>query len=248
MTTAQNLYETKGVYGNQAKYDAANDRFTQMISIIATLPSPKKMLDVGCGTGYFSSMLQKKYINAKFSGFDVSHIAIKEGKKLYPKIDLRVVNAEEKFPYATNKFDLVVSGEHIAHLKEVDTYVSEMYRVTAPKGYLLITTPNLASWLNRALLLFGNTPFFMEPSFQQTMPSIRILGKTFPDPSMPPSGHLRLYSAPMLSFLLSLHGWSTVKTWGVSSLTHPIVKGVDRLFTRIPNLASGVIILAQKNI
>ncbi len=246
MQTAQKLYETSGVYGTEEKYGAASDRFRAMLKIIDTLPKPMRILDVGCGTGYFSSILKAKYPDSAIHGFDVSTNAIDKGKRLYPDVILQVADAEKAFPYFDNNFDLVISGEHVAHLKEADTYVSEIYRILKPSGHLLITTPNLSSWLNRMLMTLGMTPYFMEPSFTKTMASLKLFGKTFPDPSMPPSGHLRLYSVNMLNFLLSMYGFKTVNTYGISSLTHKSIKSIDRLFKRYPKLASGFMILAQK--
>lgn len=44
----------------------------------------------------------------------------------------------------------------IEHLINPDNAISEAYRVLKPGGFLIIATPNQASWVNRVLLLFGH--------------------------------------------------------------------------------------------
>jgi SAM-dependent methyltransferase len=47
----------------------------------------------------------------------------------------------------------------IEHLINPSVFVKEMYRVLKPGGYMILDTPNLASWHNIFALLIGIQPF-----------------------------------------------------------------------------------------
>lgn len=55
---------------------------------------------------------------------------------------------EEKLPFDDESFDLVVVLELIYHLLDPDAAIEEMKRVLSPDGMLLLSTPNLANWMN----------------------------------------------------------------------------------------------------
>lgn len=249
MKTTSSIYENTKVFGSTDKYDDAEHRVQTMLEIIEGVKLPKKsrVLDVGCGTGHLTSLIKDLHPHSEVCGTDVSRTAIALGKKKYPQVELHVSDSEKELPFADNSFDLIVSGEHIAHIYNTDLYISELKRVLKPRGVLILTTPNLVSWLNRILVLAGRNPFFSEPLLATTIPILNIAGKSFPDKDLPPSGHVRLFNRDMLTKVFAAYGMSVEKTVGVSSLNHPAIKSIDLLFSHIPDLASGIIVIAKKN-
>ena len=209
----EDIYEKKGVYGDERKYQDAAHRLAKMKSILSNMNLKKaKMLDIGGGTGYFANELKQLFPKAEIHSTDISHEAIKEGKKLYREVIFKVSDSEKEFPYKDNYFDLVISGEHIAHLKDTDTYISEISRVLKKNGILMLTTPNLVSWLNRILMLCGKPPFFSEPLLNTGVPVVKLFGYEFPPPHALPSGHLRLFTIDMITRALRVYSITVTKT------------------------------------
>lgn len=62
-----------------------------------------------------------------------------------------------------SEFDTVVCEMIIEHLHNQKWFLSELSKKVKPGGQLLLTTENLASWPNRLMLLFGLTPFSLQP-------------------------------------------------------------------------------------
>lgn len=247
-TNAEAIYEKAGVYGDIKKFSSANHRFEKMIQLIKEMKLKKaKVLDLGCGTGYLAAQVKDIFPEAEVHGTDISAQAINEGKKLYKKIILTVSNSEGVLPYKHNYFDFIISGEHIAHLKNTDIYLEEINRILKPKGTLMLTTPNLVSWFNRILFIFGKAPFFFEPLLHTGVPIVSIAGMEFPPKEMLPSGHLRLFNLDMLKKILAINNITVQKTYGVSALNNAFIKPIDVLLTVIPDLASGIIVIGQKN-
>ncbi len=245
--TPEHIYEIEGVYGDERKFKDAAHRVSKMKEILGNMNLKKaKILDVGGGTGYFAHQLKQQFPKAEIYVTDISVTAIKVGKKLYKDLQFTISDSEKKFPYKDNFFDLIISGEHIAHLKNTDNYVSEISRVLKRNGILMLTTPNLVSWLNRVLILIGKQPFFSEPLLKTGVPVVSLFGYEFPPKHMLPSGHLRLFTIDMLKKSLHIYGLKMISSYGVSSLSNPMIKPLDMLFSHMPNLASGLITISKK--
>jgi SAM-dependent methyltransferase len=98
-------------------------------------------LDVGCGEGRFCRILREHGIAA--TGVDPTPRLIDEAVRRDPSGDYRIGRAEAlEFPDAG--FDLVVSYLTLIDVAGLEEAVSEMARVLAPGGTLLIA--NLASF------------------------------------------------------------------------------------------------------
>ncbi len=69
-------------------------------------------------------------------------------------------------PLADGCADAVLFSEILEHLVDPDQALDELRRVLRPGGHLMLSTPNLAAWYNRALLLAGVQPVFSEVSLR----------------------------------------------------------------------------------
>jgi ubiquinone/menaquinone biosynthesis C-methylase UbiE len=85
--------------------------------------SPKKILDVGCGTNKHEGAIGLDY--NPLTGADVIH-------------DL----GEVPYPFEDSEFDMVVSNHVIEHVPDVLTFVIELHRITKPGGKIKIVTPH----------------------------------------------------------------------------------------------------------
>jgi SAM-dependent methyltransferase len=68
-------------------------------------------------------------------------------------------DANKPLPFRDGTFDVVTALDVIEHIVETNTFVNELYRIVAPGGYLILDTPNLASWHNIFALVLGIQPF-----------------------------------------------------------------------------------------
>lgn len=71
---------------------------------------------------------------------------------------------EKPFKVGSCSVDLVIALEIIEHLFDTDQFLAEINRVLKPGGFLVLSTPNLASLTNRLRLLFGFYPQYLEYS------------------------------------------------------------------------------------
>lgn len=89
----------------------------------------------------------------RYYGIDISDEGLKIAKEyglVVKKCDLN-----KKIQFKGNFFDIIYCAETLEHIYNTDNLISEVHRILKTDGCLIITTPNLASWYNRALLLGG---------------------------------------------------------------------------------------------
>jgi SAM-dependent methyltransferase len=128
---------------------------TSKIYTIDCVPddTPLDILDVGCGSGSNSLALVAK--GHKVRGVDISE----EGIARYRGhgFDGHVVDLESGIDYPDGTFDLAFCSEVIEHMTSPEILAGEMFRVLKPGGRLVLSTPNSAFWLYRALGMIGFT-------------------------------------------------------------------------------------------
>ncbi len=113
---------------------------------------PKHVLDAGCGTGYCSRALKKKYKKAKITGVDIAQGMIDYAKQhngLFSKIQLSQIGFSKidyqcadinKLPFANNYFDLVFSNLTVQWIMEPKVAFLELNRVLKPGGILIFSS------------------------------------------------------------------------------------------------------------
>lgn len=106
----------------------------------------KVAVDVGCGSGYGADYLVSPGGAAKVYACDASKAAIKFAKGRYgSRVLFAQMSATKMSSYPDHFADVTVSSEVLEHVKEFGAegeVVSEIRRITKPKGIVVLGTPN----------------------------------------------------------------------------------------------------------
>jgi 2-polyprenyl-3-methyl-5-hydroxy-6-metoxy-1,4-benzoquinol methylase len=123
--------------------------------VLPMIGTNKSVLDLGCRDGTISKMIRE--MGNSVECVEISEYSIarckEKGLKVYD-LDLNKNWSES----ISQKYDVVFAGEILEHIYETDIFLSNIYKVLKPDGYVIISTPNLASLGRRVLLLFGKNP------------------------------------------------------------------------------------------
>ncbi len=94
----------------------------------------KKVLEIGCGVGWFSNEFLKA--GAKVEAIDLSREHVRLSKYRFsdnPNFNVQVASAE-KIPFADNTFDFVCSWGVLHHASNDEACYRELHRVLKPEG------------------------------------------------------------------------------------------------------------------
>ncbi len=144
------------VVPGQVDLDLWNEHIARYV-FAARLARGKRVLDLGCGTGYGSAEISKSA--ASVTGLDISADAIAYVKQTYTQSKMRfMLGSAAAIPVRNASFDLVVAFEVIEHIEEWRKLLEEARRVLAPGGQLVVSTPN-KSYYAESRKLSGPNPF-----------------------------------------------------------------------------------------
>ena len=101
----------------------------------------KRVLDLGCNTGYGTEMLFRSA--KKVVGVDVSEKAIVSAENQHGHLGIQFQKINGKtLPFDDEAFDVVVSFQVIEHIVDYKKFIDEIKRIITPEGVIIFTTPN----------------------------------------------------------------------------------------------------------
>lgn len=183
----KNIY--KDLYEKKDGPDLINSpRVHLMLEIVDKLDlKGKNILDFGCFDGTFLSRIKNR--NNRFYGIDASDYAVRKAKKKNIAVKQFFFDDKAKIPFKDKFFDMIIAGEIIEHIYDTDYFLQELKRILKPCGYLLISTPNVASLGRRLWLLLGKNPIIeLSPNDKESV------------------GHIRYFTFETLKGLLEKYG------------------------------------------
>ena len=152
----------------------------------------KRVLDLGCYDGRDSALFLK--CDNEVYGVEVLYKPAKTAESRGIKVSIFDMDKVDLWPFENEFFDVVVCGDIIEHVLNVDLFLSNIYRILKPGGLVLISTPNIASIGRRLMLLFGKNPYI------EVSQKAEVNG-------FPPVGHVRYFTVGSLSRLLVYSGF-----------------------------------------
>lgn len=120
------------------------DRVIERLSYIKF--QPKRVLDVGAGTGFCTKLLSKQYPKADVHALDIAHNMLQHARQrmsLWDRLRKRhsYINADaENLPLADASVDMIFSNLAIQWCLDPEQMFKEFRRVLAPGGMLMFTT------------------------------------------------------------------------------------------------------------
>ncbi len=133
--------------------DLALKRRARSILKELDLKSEDKIIDIGCGDGYYLHLLSSLGIKLKLTGIDLNEDSLELAKENLKNKNIPLLKADlmKKLPFLSNTFDKAVMSEVAEHLPNDLKGLREVYRIIKPGGILALTVPH------------KNYPFLWDP-------------------------------------------------------------------------------------
>lgn len=241
------FYENEG-YSKYSMEDiqdhlAGNSRFNVFVKQICSLikiNEKTNVLDIGCGEGALLRLLKKEYPENEYYGTDISNKATSIARQNNEDICYDTNDFNKKTSYAADLFDLVICGEVIEHLHDTDNFFCEINRILKQNGHIVLSTPNLSSWIGRVMLLFGFLPPSMEISNQSRQFGRKIFYRESHSQAV---GHIKSFTWRSLEDISEYYGFEIIDHRGAWFRPFAPNKLVTYLF---PALSQEQVIVLKK--
>lgn len=148
-----------------------------------------RVLDLGCGRGFFLNLLRELAPAADVVGAEIDRPLLSVARSRLPNV--RAVNASAyDLPFAAGTFDKILFTEVLEHIPDDLAAVREVARVLAPGAAVALTTPN------------ADYPFAWDPINKVLEATLRTHIQTGPLAGIW-ANHVRLYTPESLVRLVA---------------------------------------------
>ena len=131
------MAETKITFDAADDYERFMGRWSRAIGekFLAWLapPTNARWLDVGCGTGAFSELIQRRCAPQAIVGIDPAPAQIDYARKKFPELTFQVGDSMD-MKFGENEFDVVASALVFHFIPDRAKAFAEMHRVLKPGG------------------------------------------------------------------------------------------------------------------
>lgn len=136
------------VFTGHGTYENVNPKITELYG------GERLVLDIGCGSGALGAWIKRENSHAVVHGIDISSEA---GKTATERLDaFWCVDLDlSPLPETGMKYDLIIMGDLLEHLKRPDIFLARIADHLAPGGKVIVSVPNIANYSIRLRLLCG---------------------------------------------------------------------------------------------
>ncbi len=124
------------------RYDALATAQRQIGELLwGSLPQHAfNVLDMGCGTGYWTQRLAERYASAHITGLDLAPGMLEQARQRHGESIYWQQGDAAALPFDKHAFDLVFSNLAVQWCRDISTVMAELYRVLTSGGQAHITT------------------------------------------------------------------------------------------------------------
>lgn len=154
-----------------------------------------RVLDIGCGNGVLGGTLRRNK-NCYVCGLEIDPELVKLAEKQLDSVINTDIQDLQKLSL-NRGYDYVVCADILEHIPNPIPVLNMIKRFLTPKGYLLVSIPNIANWRIRMRLLIGRFEYE---------------SLTITDP-----GHMWFYTKTTAKRLLEGCGYRVIKIFSKNS-------------------------------
>lgn len=137
------------------KFDLAYTTYarTELVDMMKVATAAPQVLEIGCATGRTLLSVKHKYPGAGLYGIELNEMTAKIAATV---ADVQNIDIERLIaPEWQNKFDAIIAGDVIEHLKNPWQALKNLRRMLKPGGEIILSIPNVAFITNVMKLLNG---------------------------------------------------------------------------------------------
>jgi SAM-dependent methyltransferase len=157
----------------------------------------ERILDIGCGLGYFTNRLKQELKNScggqpDVTAIDISSTAVAKARELFPGIDFQVADIHHQNPFQAESFDLIVCKDLMwyvfDHLLQL---ISIMKHILRKGGFLYISQsfPGGENYVGKEVI---KSPLNLKDIFSRSLKPVYYMVEWDPEDKDRPLAHILL--------------------------------------------------------
>lgn len=132
--------------------DFNDNPYGSHMRVIRLVGSGKRVLDVGCSSGYLDMRL--KEMGCEITGIEINEEEARSARKYCRDVIVGDIESID-IDFPQKHFDVIVFADILEHLKDPIKALKKIRRFLKDDGFVIISVPNIANWSVRLKLLFG---------------------------------------------------------------------------------------------
>lgn len=120
--------------------------------VVGYVGSDKRVLEVGCSSGYVSRALQER--GCRVTGIELDLAAAAEAKRWCERVLVGDIESLDLGALESG-YDVLLLADVLEHLRDPVVALRRLRPLLSPTGYAVISVPNVANWAMRLGLLAG---------------------------------------------------------------------------------------------
>jgi SAM-dependent methyltransferase len=133
-----------GLFATLAKLEEGNFWFESRSRLLTWalgryFPKTEILLEIGCGTGFVLSHIQREFQNISLFGSDIFSEGFTYAKNRAPEATFFQMDANQ-IPFE-DEFDVIGAFDVLEHIENDEAVLNQMYRACKHKGGIILTVP-----------------------------------------------------------------------------------------------------------
>jgi len=151
---------------SSALYEFKSSPYSSHALLLGSLPQQgrgRRVLDVGCASGYLAELLARR--GCVVTGIEAPGLV---GPEFPAGVELIEADLDRGLPPLANRYDYILCGDVLEHLRDPLDMLRQIRRALAPGGTLLASLPNSGQAYFRWNVLLGRFPHHDRGLFDRT--------------------------------------------------------------------------------
>ncbi len=138
-----------------SRYESAprDDRFDRAYLLQKYVGENRRVLELGCSTGYISRLLKQR--GCRVVGLECDPVAAHSARRVCDQVILADLNTNGWMEQLEERFDVVLMGDVLEHLVYPDEVLRSVRQLLLPGGVIIVSLPNVVFWSQRLKTIFG---------------------------------------------------------------------------------------------
>ena len=129
---AKDLPDVNAIHQHSREWKLRKKSSSRFVSYLKQQPEIHKILEIGCGNGWFSALMAREFEERTFIGFDLNKEELEQADRIfnYPNLEFVYADIFEDLPGSYSHFDLIVLPSSVQYFRNLSVLLGRLKVLT----------------------------------------------------------------------------------------------------------------------